>query len=122
MQAGALEEAVHYGRIELAKFFKLPGFDDLVRVLNRFSVKHFVLFAHKGFSFTHNSGGKKIVPLAPMFNDVFCLIVIKFIAKSEFISPCFDRIVLPCWLMNNHISAQLGIFSRCRIVRLWLML
>ncbi|KAJ6693646.1 hypothetical protein OIU85_004426 [Salix viminalis] len=29
--AGALEEAVHYGRIELAKFFKLPGFDDLVR-------------------------------------------------------------------------------------------
>ncbi|KAF9670613.1 hypothetical protein SADUNF_Sadunf13G0087100 [Salix dunnii] len=31
VQAGALEEAVHYGRIELAKFFKLPGFDDLVR-------------------------------------------------------------------------------------------
>uniref|UniRef100_A0A6N2MAI2 B30.2/SPRY domain-containing protein n=1 Tax=Salix viminalis TaxID=40686 RepID=A0A6N2MAI2_SALVM len=31
VRAGALEEAVHYGRIELAKFFKLPGFDDLVR-------------------------------------------------------------------------------------------
>ncbi|KAG6752236.1 hypothetical protein POTOM_044457 [Populus tomentosa] len=31
VQAGALEEAVHYGRIELAKFFKLPGFDDLVQ-------------------------------------------------------------------------------------------
>ncbi|KAG5233197.1 ran-binding protein [Salix suchowensis] len=29
VRAGALEEAVHYGRIELAKFFKLPGFDDL---------------------------------------------------------------------------------------------
>ncbi|KAI9383641.1 hypothetical protein POPTR_013G108400v4 [Populus trichocarpa] len=31
VRAGALEEAVHYGRIELAKFFKLPGFDDLVQ-------------------------------------------------------------------------------------------
>ncbi|KAH8490148.1 hypothetical protein H0E87_022607 [Populus deltoides] len=31
VRAGALEEAVHHGRIELAKFFKLPGFDDLVQ-------------------------------------------------------------------------------------------
>ncbi|KAL3574211.1 hypothetical protein D5086_024824 [Populus alba] len=31
VRAGALEEAVHYGRIELAKFFKLPGFEDLVQ-------------------------------------------------------------------------------------------
>ncbi|KAJ6696852.1 hypothetical protein OIU85_003229 [Salix viminalis] len=28
---GALGDAVTYGRIELAKFFKLPPFDDLVR-------------------------------------------------------------------------------------------
>ncbi|CAK7344861.1 unnamed protein product [Dovyalis caffra] len=31
VSAGALEEAVHYGRIELAKFFKVPGFDVLVQ-------------------------------------------------------------------------------------------
>ncbi|XP_052874795.1 ran-binding protein M homolog isoform X2 [Gossypium arboreum] len=31
VQVGALEEAVKYGRIELAKFFRLAGFDDLVQ-------------------------------------------------------------------------------------------
>ncbi|XVE60750.1 hypothetical protein DITRI_Ditri05aG0152500 [Diplodiscus trichospermus] len=31
VRVGALEEAVKYGRIELAKFFGLPGFDDLVQ-------------------------------------------------------------------------------------------
>ncbi|KDP42396.1 hypothetical protein JCGZ_02453 [Jatropha curcas] len=31
VRVGALEEAVKYGRIELAKFFELPGFDDLVQ-------------------------------------------------------------------------------------------
>ncbi|WCJ44245.1 SPla/RYanodine receptor (SPRY) domain-containing protein [Euphorbia peplus] len=30
VRVGALEEAVKYGRIELAKFFELPGFADLV--------------------------------------------------------------------------------------------
>ena len=32
MQVGALEEAVNYGRMELAKFFELPVFEDLVKV------------------------------------------------------------------------------------------
>ncbi|MFQ6631745.1 hypothetical protein Gotur_009656 [Gossypium turneri] len=31
VRVGALEEAVKYGRIELAKFFRLAGFDDLVQ-------------------------------------------------------------------------------------------
>ncbi|XP_050207950.1 ran-binding protein M homolog [Mercurialis annua] len=31
VRGGALEEAVKYGRIELAKFFELPGFNDLVQ-------------------------------------------------------------------------------------------
>ncbi|MBA0767643.1 hypothetical protein Gotri_016506 [Gossypium trilobum] len=31
VQVGALEEAVKYGRIELANFFRLAGFDDLVQ-------------------------------------------------------------------------------------------
>ena len=43
MQVGALGDAVTYGRIELAKFFKLPPFDDLVRVL-KFSFMHCLFF------------------------------------------------------------------------------
>ncbi|PON85046.1 SPRY domain containing protein [Trema orientale] len=31
VRVGALEEAVKYGRMELAKFFELPGFEDLVK-------------------------------------------------------------------------------------------
>lgn len=38
VQVGALEEAVKYGRMELAKFFELPGFDDLVKVSKHYLV------------------------------------------------------------------------------------
>lgn len=31
VRVGALEEAVKYGRLELAKFFELPGYEDLVK-------------------------------------------------------------------------------------------
>lgn len=35
MQVGELEEAVSYGRTKLAKFFELPGFEELVQVLSK---------------------------------------------------------------------------------------
>ena len=51
MQAGALEEAVKYGRNQLGKFYGLPGFQDLVQVLRFF----FLVGSVESFSTSQNT-------------------------------------------------------------------
>lgn len=91
LQVGELEEAVKYGRNRLAKFFGLPGFEELVQVLSKIlliysffqNLKQTTIFVMVQFFATRFIAFSEFLPLFLSVQDCVALLAYEQPQKSQ---------------------------------------